>query len=56
MRIDEPLWAGVVEVGQRAFLELRRRSFVTGDRALGIVGDRPVGPLDPFGRVEPAIA
>ena len=53
--VGEPLRAGVVEVRQRAFLERLRRVLVAGDRALGIAGNRLIDPLDPFGRVEPAV-
>ena len=56
MRVSKPLRAGIVEIGQGAFLELLRGGFVAGNRALGIAGNRLVDPFDPFGRVEPAVA
>ena len=53
--IGEPLRAGVVEVCQRAFFERFRRLFVARYGPLRVAGNRLVGPLDPFGRVEPAV-
>ena len=54
--IDEPLGAGVVEVRQRALPERLCRVLVAGNRPLRIAADRLVHPLDPLGRVEPAVA
>ena len=56
MGIGEPLRAGVVEVGEGALLQLLGRGLVAGNGTLGIAWDRLVYPLDPFGRVEPAVA
>ena len=56
MRIGEPLRAGVVEVGEGALLQGLGRGLVAGNRPLGIACNRLVDPLDPFGRVEPAVA
>ena len=55
VRVGEPLRASVVEVRQRALLECLRRVLVARSRPLRIAVDRLVHPLDPFGRVEPAI-
>ena len=56
VRIDEPLRASVVEVRQRALLDRLRRGLVAGNRAFRIAGDRLLDPLDPLGRVKPAVA
>ena len=54
--VGEPLRAGVVEVGQGAFLQLFPRRLVSGDRPLRIAGGRLVHPLHPFRRIEPSVA
>ena len=54
--VGEPLRAGVVEVRQRSFLERLRRLLVARNGPLRITGNRLVDPLDPLGRVEPAVA
>ena len=59
MSVGEPLRAGVVEVRQRPFPERLRSALVAWDRALrvprnGLVD--PLDPLDPFGRIQPAVA
>ena len=56
VRVGEPLRAGVVEVRQGALLEGLLRIVVARNRTLRVAGNRPVDPLDPFGRVEPAVA
>ena len=55
VRIGQPLRPGVVEVRQRALLERLRRGLVAGHRPLRVAGNRLVHPLDPFGRVQPAV-
>ena len=56
VRIDEPLRPDVVEARQRPLLERLHGVFVAGGRTLRVAGERLVHPLDPFGRVEPAVA
>ena len=56
MGVGQPLRAGVVQVGQGAFLEGLRCVLVAGHRAFGIAGHWFVHPLYPFRRVEPAVA
>lgn len=53
--VGESLRAGVVEVRQHAFLERIRRFLVARNGRLRITGNRLVDPLDPLGRVEPAV-
>ena len=55
VRISEPLRPGVVEVRQRALLERPCRLLVARYQTLRVAGNRLVDPLDPFGRVEPAV-
>lgn len=56
MRIGEPLRTGVVEVGQRPLLERLRRILVAGNGALREARNWLVDLLDPFGRIQPAVA
>ena len=55
VRVGKPLRAGVVEVRQRASLERLRGVLVAGNRTLGIAGNWLVHPVDPLGRIEPAV-
>ena len=54
--IGEPLRPIIVEVRQRALLERLGGGLVARNRTLRIAGDRLVHPVDPFRRVEPAVA
>ena len=55
MGVGEPLRAGVVKIGEGAFLEFLGCHLVSGYRALGIAGDRFIHPFYPFRRIEPAV-
>ena len=54
--IREPLRSGVVEVRQGPFLESLRGILIARDRTPWVAGHRLGHPLDPLGRVEPAVA
>ena len=56
VRIVEPLRAGVVEVRQRALLERLRRVLVAENGPHRVSRNRLVNPLDPFRRIQPAVA
>ena len=55
VRVVEPLWPGVVEVGQGPLLERGCSLLVTRYRPRRIAGNRFIDPLHPLGRVEPAV-
>ena len=56
MHIGEPMRPSVVQIRQRAFPERLGGVPIAGDGALRVARSRHVQPLDPLGRVKPAVA
>ena len=56
MCVSQPLWADVVQTGQRAGLEMFRHCTVAFKRALRIARDEFIYSVYPFCRIEPAAA
>ena len=53
--VNEPLWPGVVEVGQGPLLKCDGGLLVTRYRARGIARNGFLDPLRPLGRIERAV-